>query len=92
MNNANKISVTKAGYVGGILSVAFFIVCSMWGGLLGAPELKELHWNILRIAFPGFGLGVFGYVVGLVEAFVYGWAVGAFFVWLCRKICVNGDK
>lgn len=88
----NKFNKVKAGYAGGIFIAAFFLICSVWGFLLGAPELKELHLNLLRLAFPGFGFTVFAYLLGLVEAFVYGWIGGVFLVWLCEKICIEGEK
>jgi len=88
----NKTKITNAGYVGGLFVAAFFLVCSVWGMLLSAPELKELHLNLLRLAFPGFGFTFLGYVLGLAEAFVYGWLGGAFVVWLCEKLCVARDK
>ncbi len=86
----NKLRIIKAGYVGGLSVAAFFIVCSAWGVLLSAPELKELHLNLLKLAFPGFGFTFSGYVLGLAEAFAYGWLGGVFVVWLCKKICVEG--
>ena len=88
----NKFNKTRAGYAGGVFVVAFFVICAAWGILLGAPELKELHLNLLRLTFPGFGFSFSGYLIGLVEAFVYGWVGGVFLVWLCEKICVGGKK
>lgn len=88
----NKVNTTKAGYVGGILFTAFFLVCSVWGAVLGTAALKELHFNILQIALPGFSFSLLGYAIGIIEAFVYGWIAGAFLVWLCKKLCVNDGK
>ncbi len=88
----NKVKTIKAGYAGGILFIAFFLICSVWGVMLGTPELKELHFNILQMSLPGFSFTAIGYLIGLVESFIYGWLAGAFIVWICKKICVNGDK
>ncbi len=84
----NRLNTVKTGYVIGVLSVAFFALCMSWGLLISDPILKELHLNILRIAYPGFGFSAVGLLIGAVEAFVYGWLLGALFAWLCRKVCV----
>lgn len=88
----NNLNITKTGNVVGLVSVAFFLLCMVWGVLLTSPELKELHLNILRIAYPGFAMSAWGAVLGAVEAFVYGWAFGALFAFLCRKMCVSEGK
>ena len=86
MNNLNTV---KTGHVAGILSVAFFALCMLWGFVLSDPTLKELHLNILRIAYPGFGMSLVGFLIGAVEAFIYGWVFGALLAWLCRKMCIG---
>ena len=86
------LTTIKTGNVVGVISVAFFFLCMVWGVLLTSPELKELHLNILRIAYPGFAMSVWGAILGAVEAFVYGWVFGAFFAFLCRKLCVSEEK
>ncbi len=85
----NNLNIKKTGYALGIISVVFFLACSVWGVFLPAPELKELHFNFLRIAFPGFSFTVLGYIAGIIEAFVYGWFAGVFFAWICKKICAG---
>ena len=88
MNHLNSV---KTGNALGIISVVFFFLCIAWGLLLSDPALKELHLNILRIAYPGFTMSVVGAIIGIVEAFAYGWVFGALFAWLCRKMCVSGE-
>jgi len=88
----NNLSVNKTGYAVGILSVVFFLICSVWGVLLASPGLKEFHFNFLQVTFPGFSFTVLGYAIGLVEAFIYGWAAGALFAWLCKKVCVESKS
>jgi hypothetical protein len=78
---------SKMGNVIGIISLVIFVVCTGWGALLSAPELKELHFNLLRIFYPGYGAGLAGIIIGAVEAYIYGWLIGAGFVWLCKRIC-----
>lgn len=75
-------NVVRTGNVVGILGVALFLLCMVWGLLLSDPILKELHLNILRITFPGFSMSLIGALVGAVESFVYGWVLGALFFWL----------
>ena len=83
------LNINRIGYVVGLLLVAFYLVCTAWGVLLSAPALKELHFQLLQLTFPGFAFTIVGYSIGLVEAFVYGWAFGALFAWLHRKICCD---
>ncbi len=85
----NNLHIIKTGNAFGILSVIFFLFCMAWGFLLTDPVLKELHVNILRIAYPGFTMSLIGAVIGLVETFIYGWIFGALFAWVCRKVCIS---
>lgn len=87
----NHLNITKTGNIVGVISVAFFLLCMAWGAVLVDPILKELHVNILRIAYPGFSMSFAGAIIGIVEAFIYGWLFGALLSWLCRKICIS-DK
>ncbi|MBL4644509.1 MAG: hypothetical protein JKX80_01445 [Candidatus Pacebacteria bacterium] len=86
MKNSN---VTKVGYVVGAISVGSFLVCSVWGVFLPSVALKELHFLLLQLVYPGFAFTAIGYAVGILEAFVYGWIIGASFVWLHKKICTH---
>lgn len=88
----NNLHITKTGSVVGIISVAFFVICAAWGIVLIEPTLKELHVNILRIAYPGFSMSFVGVMIGIVEAFIYGWLLGALFAWLCKIVCVSDDS
>lgn len=88
----NNLNVMRTGVVVGGLSVAFFLLCMAWGAFLSSPELKEFHLNLLRVAYPGFAMSVWGAVIGAVEAFVYGWVFGALFAFLCRTVCVSEEK
>lgn len=81
------------GNIVGVISVAFFLLCMAWGAMLTDPTLKELHENILRIAYPGFSMSFGGALIGIVGAFIYGWLFGALFGWLCRRVCIfDGGK
>ncbi len=84
-----NLNINKTGYVLGIISVIFYLICSFWGGLLASPALQELHLSLLQLSYPGFSFTATGYTIGLVEAFVYGWVFGALFAWLCKKVCVK---
>jgi len=88
----NHLNITKTGNVVGLISVAFFFLCMAWGVVLTDPALKELHTNILRIAYPGFGMSFAGAVIGTIWAFVYGWFFGALLAWLCKKICISDEE
>ncbi|MCP6726657.1 MAG: hypothetical protein KJI69_01275 [Patescibacteria group bacterium] len=88
----NNLNITKTGNVVGILSTVFFLFCMAWGLILTAPELKELHLNILRIVYPGFSMSIIGATAGIVASFIYGWLFGALFAWLCNKICIEEEN
>lgn len=76
----------KIGKTVGIISVIIFIFCMFWGFLLSTPTLKELHINLLKIFYPGFNFNTIGIIIGLFEAYIYGWIIGISFVWLHKKI------
>ncbi len=80
--------MVKTGYLVGIFSFVFFVLCMFWGLVLSDPILKELHQNILRIVYPGFGFSAQGVLLAGVEAFVYGWFFGVLLAWLCKKMCI----
>ncbi len=84
-----KISISKMGYVVGILSIAFFLVCSVWGWVFASATLRALHFNFLQITYPWFSFTVGGYAIGFVEAAIYGWTTGAIFAWLYNVINVG---
>ncbi len=83
------LNINKIGYVVGFLSVVFYLVCTAWGVLFSVPALKELHFQLLQLTFPGFAFTIVGYSIGLIEAFVYGWAIGALFALFHKKICCD---
>ena len=84
----NNLNISKTGNVVGLVSMAFLLLCMSWGFVLASPVLKELHLDIMRIVYPGFSMSLIGAIIGLAESFAYGWLFGAFFAWLCRKLCV----
>lgn len=88
----NHFKIVKMGNVIGIISVVFFFLCMSWGLVLTDPALKELHANILRIAYPGFAISFLGVMLGIIESFIYGWIFGVFFAWICNKACVWEDR
>jgi hypothetical protein len=61
-----------------------FVVCVLWGFV--APD-TGLHNSLLEAAFPGFRwLTPGGFVIGLVESFVYGAGAGLLFSSLHNKL------
>jgi len=81
-----KITPSKNGVVVGILFALFFVVCMAWGMILKAPELIELHQQLLVLSYPGFSFSLTGLIIGLMESFVYGWLLGAGYGWIKEKI------
>ncbi len=86
-----NLNINKTGYVIGILSIIFFLACTAWGVLLPTQALKELHFSLLQMAYPGFAFTLVGYVIGVIEAFIYGWFAGVLFAWLCKQLCVTNE-
>lgn len=87
----NNLNTKKTGKVMGIISVAFFLLCMVWGVVLVDPTLKTLHANILRIVYPGFAMSFVGFLMGIIEAFIYGWILGVLFAWLHNRFSIK-DK
>ena len=85
----NNLNIRNTGYVVGIVSVLFFLICSVWGVVLTSAALVQLHIMLLQLAYPGFAFTIVGYSIGIIEAFVYGWVFGASFAWLCKKVCIG---
>lgn len=78
----NQIKLIQTGNLIGILSVLFFFLCILWEVLLFEPNLKEFHMNLMRVMYPGFGTNLLGIIIGVVEAFMYGWIIGSLLAWL----------
>lgn len=77
----------KIGHVAGVVSNFFFLACILWGAVLVTSELKDFHYNLIRVMYPGYGNTILGFIIGLAESYVYGWLIGAGFAKLCNKIC-----
>ena len=84
-----KSHTQKMGLVGAGLFVGFFALCMVWGLLLTDPVLKELHQNILKIAYPGFSFSLIGMLIGVIESVIYGFFFGVLLVWLRKVCCVD---
>lgn len=86
MKKYNQIAVVLA-----IISLIFFIICSLWGFALTSETLKALHFQLLQIFYPGFSFSAVGYLLGIVESFVYGYLLGLLFVYLHEMLCEKKD-
>lgn len=61
----------------GTWSAVSYLVCILWG--LVTPEALHMH-QLLEISLPGFHwLSPFGFVIGLVESFLFGAYAGLLF-------------
>ncbi len=85
----NRLNAVRTGNMLGIVSAIFFLACMAWGFLFSDPVLQELHLNLLRLVYPGFTMSFVGAVIGIIEAFIYGWLFGVLFAWLCKVACVE---
>jgi len=84
----SNLNIYRTGTVVGIVSAVFFLICVAWGVVLTNPVIEELHLNLIQMVYPGFTMSFVGAIIGIVEAFIYGWFFGVLFAWLCRKVCV----
>ena len=74
---AARLSIARLGNTLGLFFAVLFVLCVVWDGLF--------HWLPMRSAWepllPWFDWLSFGdFVLGLVEAFLYGWVVAVIFV------------
>ncbi len=84
-----KSYTIKAGLVWAGLSVAFFFLCMLWGWVLIDATLKTLHFNLLQITYPGFGISIAGISIAIAEAVLYGFLFGTLYVWLTKVFGVS---
>ncbi len=80
-----NLSALKIGLTFGVFSIGFYLLCILWGGLFQSVELKELHFQLLQLTYPGFSYTILGYFIGIIETFIYGYVIGIFFTFLCKK-------
>jgi hypothetical protein len=83
-----KLNIFKVGYIGGVLSVVFLLLCVGWTFLLENQELKLLHVQLLQMTYPGISFAFRGLAIAFAESFIYGLFFGALFAWLFNKLKV----
>ena len=83
-----KLNVLKVGYIGGVVSVVFLILCTGWIFFLKTPELKDLHRQLLQMTYPGFEFTFDGLSFAFAEAFSYGFFFGVLVAGLLNKVNV----
>jgi len=82
--NCSRLSLTLA-----FVSVIFYGFSWALRYFQKSSSLKRLHEQILQITYPGFNTSFGGGVIGLVEAFIYGYVAGAIFYWIYKNIKVR---
>jgi len=71
----------------GLFFVVIFTVCFIWYFLRGgSAELRQLHNDLLALAFFGWtGMNFFSFVLGLVQSFIWGYIAVALWKIAVRK-------
>ena len=72
------LSLLKVGMATSLFFLITYVICVV--GYLILPEWLMIPHNSLELFLPGFKLLTFGsFVLGAIEAYVFGWYVGALF-------------
>ena len=72
------MKITPLGHALSLLFAISFVLCILWG--LAMPMSLHMHtaWQQM---LPGFHMGsAVGILIGLVEAYLYGWYIAVIFV------------
>ncbi len=72
------LSLLRIGMATSLFFLITYVICVV--GYLILPEWLMIPHNSLELFLPGFKLLTFGsFVLGAIEAYVFGWYVGALF-------------
>lgn len=73
------LDLRKLGVVFSSFALLAFTACFLWRFTL-PPDLQDIHLDSLRVAVKGFsGFTLGNYLLGLVQAYAWGWVVAAVF-------------
>lgn len=76
-----KCFVKKVGWALSWSLVAAFVICMLWVFTNSEAEIRQLHINLLKVAFLWFrGMDFWSWVSGLIQSFAWGWIIAAIFV------------
>ena len=74
---ATRLSIPRLGNALGLFFGALFMLCVAWDGIFPGQAMR----SVWAPALPWFDWLSFGdFLLGLVEAFLYGWVAAALFV------------
>ena len=74
---ATRLSIWRLGNALGLFFGALFMLCVIWDGIFSGQAMR----SVWAPALPWFDwLSAGDFLLGLAEAFVYGWIVAALFV------------
>lgn len=74
---ATRLSIARLGNALGLFLAALFVLCVVWEGIFPGQAMRSA-WTP---ALPWFDwLSVGDFLLGLVEAFLYGWIAAVLFV------------
>ena len=73
------LDLKKFGVVLSTFALLAFTACFLWRFTL-PPDLQAIHLHNLRVAVKGFsGFNLRSYLLGLAQAYAWGWVVAAVF-------------
>lgn len=72
-----RLSIARVGNALGLFFAALFVLCVVWDGIFSGQAMR----SVWAPALPWFGwLSAGDFLLGLVEAFLYGWIAAVLFV------------
>lgn len=74
---ATRLPIARLGNALGLFFAVLFVLCVVWDGLFHWLPMRSV-WEPLLPWFDWLSFGDF--LLGLVEAFLYGWVAAALFV------------
>ncbi len=77
-NQSSKMRIKPVGHALSLFIAISFVACVVWGLLTPLPMHMHTAWEAL---LPGFTwLSPSGFVIGLVESYLYGWWIALIYV------------
>jgi len=80
------MKLKKVALTAGLTFAFFFLFAFFWGYIQPTNNLRNFHLQLMQLYYPGFSLDFKGFFIGIVEAFVYGYVIGAFFMFIYKKV------
>ncbi|NGX31435.1 MAG: hypothetical protein K940chlam8_00803 [Chlamydiae bacterium] len=80
------MKVKKVALSLGLTWAILFVFCMFWGFWTPSADLKSFHEKLLIVSYPGFSMTIQGFILGIVESFIYGLVIGGLFAYIYKKV------